>query len=130
MTLKDLLAFYMGMNEGVINMLEHYFEMSKSDAERSLELYRRFCFQTENVVAFLNSAKRHSHQLRSSIPHLKHAPLSLANALEEYLHETDFSKHEATSKLDTKEPGTTNSKENPVSVKEAPSPTAISLIHT
>ena len=124
MTLKDLLAFYMGMNEGVINMLEHYFEMSKSDAERSLELYRRFCFQTENVVAFLNSAKRHSHQLRSSIPHLKHAPLSLANALEEYLHETDFSKHEATSKLDTKEPGTTNSKENPVSVKEAPSPTA------
>ena len=124
MTLKDLLAFYMGMNEGVINMLEHYFEMSKSDAERSLELYRRFCFQTENVVAFLNSAKRHSHQLRSSIPHLKHAPLSLANALEEYLHETDFSKHEATPKLERKEPETTKSKENAVSVKEAPSPTA------
>lgn len=124
MTLKDLLAFYMGMNEGVINMLEHYFELSKSDAERSLELYRRFCFQTENVVAFLNSAKRHSHQLRSSIPHLKHAPLSLANALEEYLHETDFSKHEATPKLERKEPETTKSKENAVSVKEAPSPTA------
>lgn len=124
MTLKDLLAFYMGMNEGVINMLEHYFEMSKSDAERSLELYRRFCFQTENVVAFLNSAKRYSHQLRSSIPHLKHAPLSLANALEEYLHETDFSKHEATPKSGAKETGATVSKENDASVKEASSPAA------
>lgn len=98
MTLKDLFAYYMGMNEGIINMLEHYFEMSKPDAERSLELYRRFCFQTENVHAFLNAAKRHSHYLRSSIPNLKHAPLSLANALEEYLHETDFSKHESASK--------------------------------
>lgn len=124
MTLKDLLAFYMGMNEGVINMLEHYFEMSKSDAERSLELYRRFCFQTENVVAFLNSAKRYSHQLRSSIPHLKHAPLSLANALEEYLHETDFSKHEATLKSGTTGTGGTNSNENPTSVKETSSPSA------
>lgn len=68
--------------------------MSQKDASRALEIYRRFCFQTENFVAFLDAAKRQSSQLRNSIPTLKHAPLSLAKALEEYLHETDFSQHE------------------------------------
>ena len=90
MTLKDLLAHYMGMNEGIINMLEHYFDMSRKDAERSLELYKRFCWQTEKVVAFLNSSKRLSYSLRSAVPSLKHAPLSLAGALEEYLDDPNF----------------------------------------
>lgn len=83
---------------------EHYFEMSKKDATRSLEIYRRFCFQTENFVAFLDSAKRHSSQLRQSIPNLKHAPISLAKALEEYLHETDFSQHESSRQSEAKSP--------------------------
>ncbi len=90
MTLKDLLAIYTAINEGVINILEHYFEMAKSDAERALELYRRFCRQTENVVAFLNSAKKASHSLNLAIPSLKHAPVSLAGALEEYLRDPNF----------------------------------------
>ncbi|CDU25692.1 related to YAP1802-protein involved in clathrin cage assembly [Sporisorium scitamineum] len=90
MTLKDLLAIYTAINEGVINILEHYFEMAKSDAERALELYRRFCRQTENVVAFLNSAKKASHSLNLAIPSLKHAPVSLAGALEEYLKDPNF----------------------------------------
>lgn len=90
MTLKDLLAIYTAINEGVINILEHYFEMARSDAERSLELYRRFCRQTENVVAFLNSAKKASHSLNLAIPSLKHAPVSLAGALEEYLKDPNF----------------------------------------
>lgn len=90
MTLKDLLAHYMGTNEGIINMLEHYFDMNRKDAERSLELYRRFCWQTEKVVAFLDAARRKSYMLRSVIPSLNHAPLSLAGALEEYLNDPDF----------------------------------------
>lgn len=89
MTLKDLLTHYMGMNEGIINMLEHYFDMSRRDAERSLDLYKRFCWQTEKVVAFLDAARRLSYRLRAAIPSLNHAPVSLASALEEYLHGAD-----------------------------------------
>ncbi|KOS15624.1 anth-domain-containing protein [Malassezia pachydermatis] len=120
MILKDLMTFYMGMNEGIINMLEHYFEMSKPEAEHSLELYRRFCFQTENVLAFLDSTKKHSYQLRSAIPNLKHAPLSLANALEEYLHETDFSSHASKDKLktDRPKPAAMSEKETKISTLE------------
>ncbi|PWN48452.1 ANTH-domain-containing protein [Violaceomyces palustris] len=90
MALKDLLAVYTAINEGVINILEHYFEMAKSDAERALELYKRFCTQTEKVVAYLSSAKRSAYTLNVAIPNLKHAPVSLAGALEEYLNDPNF----------------------------------------
>ncbi|WFD04660.1 hypothetical protein MOBT1_003374 [Malassezia obtusa] len=93
MTLKDLLAHYMGINEGIINMLEHYFDMGRREAERSLELYKQFCWQTEKVVAFLDSSRRLSHSLRSAVPSLNHAPLSLAGALEEYLRDPNFEKN-------------------------------------
>lgn len=95
--------------------LEHYFEMSKNDATKSLEIYRRFCFQTENFVAFLDASKRHSSQLRHKIPNLKHAPLSLAKALEEYLHETDFDQHESSRQRNAK-----GSEEAPPKPQEEP----------
>ncbi|KAN0064562.1 hypothetical protein ACQY0O_002190 [Thecaphora frezii] len=90
MSLKDLLAMYTVINEGVINILEHYFEMAKTDAERALELYKRFCRQTEKVVAYLNSAKKAAFSLNIAIPSLRHAPVSLAGALEEYLNDPNF----------------------------------------
>ena len=93
MTLRDLLAIYMAQNEGVINILEHYFEMPRPQAERALELYKRFALQTERVVAFLDASRRSSYAMRSMIPTLKHAPLSLAGSLEEYLRDPNFEKN-------------------------------------
>ncbi|KAE8224567.1 hypothetical protein CF319_g2560 [Tilletia indica] len=90
MALKDLLDLYAAVNEGIINMLEHYFEMSKVDATAALKIYREFCNQTEKVVAYLTAARKYSHALRVAIPQLKHAPVSLAGALEEYLNDPNF----------------------------------------
>ncbi|KAK0557469.1 hypothetical protein OC846_000457 [Tilletia horrida] len=90
MALKDLLDLYASVNEGIINVLEHYFEMSKVDATSALKLYRDFCAQTEKVVAYLTAARKYSHALRVAIPQLKHAPISLAGALEEYLNDPNF----------------------------------------
>ncbi|WFD44797.1 hypothetical protein MPSI1_003468 [Malassezia psittaci] len=100
MTLKDLLAHYMGMNEGIINMLQHYFDMGRQDAQRSLDIYRKFCWQTEKVVAFLDSSSRSSPSLRSAIPSLNHAPLSLAGALEEYLNDPNFDQNRKNQRSD------------------------------
>ncbi|PWN90690.1 ANTH-domain-containing protein [Acaromyces ingoldii] len=93
MTLKDLLAIYSAINEGVINLLEHYFEMSKVDAERALDIYKRFCRHTEKVVAYLSGSKKASYSLNVPIPSLKHAPISLAGALQEYLEDPNFEKN-------------------------------------
>lgn len=64
--------------------------MSHTDAGRALELYKRFCRQTEKVVAYLSSARKVSHTINVPIPNLKHAPVSLAGALEEYLKDPNF----------------------------------------
>ena len=86
----DLLALYHVMNEGTINVLEHYFEMSKVDAERALGIYKTFSRQTEEVVSFLSIARQYENATRLEIPKLKHAPTSLTNSLEEYLNDPDF----------------------------------------
>lgn len=90
MSFKDVLAVYAGINEGVINMLEHYFEMAKTDAARALELYRRFVSQTEKVVGYLAQSRRVSASLGFQVPKLRHAPTGLATALQEYLQDPNF----------------------------------------
>ncbi|KAL6712552.1 hypothetical protein ACN47E_000429 [Coniothyrium glycines] len=86
----DLLVLFHVMNEGTINILEHYFELSKPDATRALATYRTFVKQTEAVVQYLSLARSHEHSTRLEIPKIKHAPTSLAASLEEYLNDKDF----------------------------------------
>ncbi|KAF9499345.1 ANTH-domain-containing protein [Pleurotus eryngii] len=90
MLVKDLLILFQAGNEGVINVLEHYFEMSHIDAEEALAIYRHFCNQTERVVEYLGVAKKLQNLLNVPIPNLKHAPVSLAGALQEYLDDPNF----------------------------------------
>ncbi|KAG8533179.1 uncharacterized protein KY384_001962 [Bacidia gigantensis] len=102
----DLLVLYGIMNEGTINVLgsllstfqvrsgltwvEHYFEMSKYDAQRALTIYKTFTKQTNMVVEFLGTARQYENATRLEIPKLKHAPTSLTSSLEEYLNDADF----------------------------------------
>ena len=88
MLVKDLLLLFQAVNEGVINVLgqlfpalldsrsntmaENYFEMSHVDASTSLKIYKRFCVQTEKVVAYLGVAKKMQNIINVSIPNLKH----------------------------------------------------------
>ncbi|ORX55723.1 ANTH-domain-containing protein [Hesseltinella vesiculosa] len=91
LVVEDLLTLFQAMNEGVVNILEHYFAMAKSDARLSLEIYRRFARQTEEVTAFLDRARKFQTEMHINIPVAKHAPLSLAAALEEYLNDLESS---------------------------------------
>ncbi|KAI4250203.1 MAG: hypothetical protein L6R40_000376 [Gallowayella cf. fulva] len=86
----DLLILFGIMNEGTINVLEHYFEMSKYDAERAFKIYKTFSKQTDQVVQFLSTARQYENATRLEIPKLKHAPTSLTSSLEEYLNDPDF----------------------------------------
>ncbi|KIV77904.1 hypothetical protein PV11_09680 [Exophiala sideris] len=86
----DLLELFKVMNEGTINVLEHYFEMSRPDAERALQIYKTFGRQTEQVVQYLSVARQYETSTRLEVPKLKHAPTTLTNSLEEYLNDPDF----------------------------------------
>jgi hypothetical protein len=72
------------------DLVEHYFELSKPDAKRALDIYRTFVKQTDLVVQYLSVARLHEHSTRLEIPKIKHAPTSLTQALEEYLNDKDF----------------------------------------
>ncbi|KAF8605957.1 ANTH-domain-containing protein [Ceratobasidium sp. AG-I] len=90
MMVKDLLVLFQATNEGVINVLEHYFEMSQVDAQNALKIYQHFCKQTERVVNYLGVAKKLENVLTVQIPNLRHAPVSLAKTLEEYIKDPNF----------------------------------------
>ncbi|KAK4512476.1 translation elongation factor EF-1 alpha [Mucor velutinosus] len=87
MVIEDLLALFQAVNEGVVNILEHYFEMNKADATTALNIYKTFAQQTELTIAYLNDARKLENDIQLAIPPIKHAPLSLAAALEEYLND-------------------------------------------
>lgn len=69
---------------------EHYFEMSKVDATQALKTYKIFCRQCEKVVAYLGVAKKLSSIINVNVPNLRHAPVSLAGSLQEYLDDPNF----------------------------------------
>ncbi|KAF4337498.1 hypothetical protein FBEOM_8596 [Fusarium beomiforme] len=89
----DLLALFQVLNQGLISILGHFFEMSKVDAERAMAIYRKFTKQTDYVVQYLSVARMHEHHTRVEVPKLKHAPVNLGRQLEEYLHDPDFEIH-------------------------------------
>ncbi|KAK3986907.1 ANTH domain-containing protein [Cladorrhinum sp. PSN332] len=89
----DLLALFQALNQGLINILGHFFELSKTDAERAMEIYRTFTRQTDFVIQYLSVARQYEHHTRVEIPKLKHAPTNLGRQLEEYLKDPDFEIH-------------------------------------
>ncbi|KAH0279823.1 ANTH-domain-containing protein, partial [Aureobasidium melanogenum] len=87
---KDLLDLFTAMNEAVMNILSHYFELSKPDAEHAIGIYKTFAKQTDQVVQYLSIARQYEHITKLEIPKIKHAPTSLANSLQEYIDDHDF----------------------------------------
>ncbi|ELR04848.1 hypothetical protein VC83_03649 [Pseudogymnoascus destructans] len=90
MLVLDLLALYHVINQAMIAILGQFFEMTKTDAQRALEIYRRFTKHTDLVVAYLGTARTYEHKTRVEVPKLKHAPVNLGKQLEDYLADPDF----------------------------------------
>lgn len=97
---QDLLALYNCLNEGIITLLEAFFELSHSDAERTLDLYKAFVDLTEDVVKYLKSGKA----VGLKIPVIKHITTKLIRSLEEHLR--DDQKNHSTFNNDTSKDGT------------------------
>ncbi|KAM9782258.1 phosphatidylinositol-binding clathrin assembly protein-like isoform 5-T5 [Syngnathus typhle] len=67
---KDSIRLFAAYNEGVINMLEKYFDMKKNQCKEALELYKTFLNRMTKLSEFLKVAE---------------APNSLLEALEQHL---------------------------------------------
>ncbi|CAF0978793.1 unnamed protein product [Rotaria magnacalcarata] len=82
--IKDLIRLYAAFNDGMINLLEKYFDMNKKQCREALDIYKKFLDRTDKVSNFLKVAET-SGMERSEIPDLSRAPSSLLEALENHL---------------------------------------------
>ncbi|XP_063710317.1 phosphatidylinositol-binding clathrin assembly protein LAP-like isoform X3 [Symsagittifera roscoffensis] len=81
---KDSIRLFASYNEGIINLLEKFFDMSsKKQCEQALNSYKKFLQQMENVGKFLKVAEEYGID-KGDIPDLTSAPSSLLDALESH----------------------------------------------
>lgn len=90
MLTADLISLYQTLNEAVLNILEHFFELSKFDAQRAYDIYILFTKLTDHVVSFLRTAKHLEKLTKCKVPTIKHAQTSLGSSLKEYIDDPDF----------------------------------------
>ncbi|CAH1976914.1 unnamed protein product [Acanthoscelides obtectus] len=81
---RDLIRLFACYNDGVINLLEKYFEMNKKQCREALDLYKKFLIRMDRVAEFLKVAENIGID-KGDIPDLTRAPNSLLDALEAHL---------------------------------------------
>ncbi|KAK8381671.1 hypothetical protein O3P69_018640 [Scylla paramamosain] len=81
---RDLIRLFACYNDGIINLLEKYFEMNKKQARDALDCYKKFLIRMDRVAEFLKVAESVGIE-KSDIPDLTKAPSSLLDALEAHL---------------------------------------------
>ncbi|KYO37820.1 hypothetical protein Y1Q_0004678 [Alligator mississippiensis] len=88
---KDAIRLFAAYNEGIINLLEKYFDMKKNQCKEGLDIYKKFLTRMTRISEFLKVAEQVGID-RGDIPDLSQAPSSLLDALEQHLASLDGKK--------------------------------------
>ncbi|XP_053201437.1 phosphatidylinositol-binding clathrin assembly protein LAP-like isoform X1 [Panonychus citri] len=81
---RDLIRLFACYNDGIINLLEKFFDMNKKQCRDALEIYKKFLIRMDRVAEFLKVAENVGID-KGEIPDLTKAPSSLLEALEQHL---------------------------------------------
>ncbi|KAM8899169.1 phosphatidylinositol binding clathrin assembly protein a isoform 9-T9 [Spinachia spinachia] len=85
---KDAIRLFAAYNEGIINLLEKYFDMRKVQCKEGLDIYKKFLTRMTRISEFLKVAEQVGID-RGDIPDLSQftvcTPSSLLDALEQHL---------------------------------------------
>ncbi|XP_052529460.1 phosphatidylinositol-binding clathrin assembly protein-like isoform X6 [Tympanuchus pallidicinctus] len=83
---KDSIRLFAAYNEGIINLLEKYFDMKKNQCKEGLDMYKKFLSRMTKLSEFLKVAEQVGID-QGDIPDLTQvsAPSSLLEALEQHL---------------------------------------------
>ncbi|CAL8357688.1 unnamed protein product, partial [Arctogadus glacialis] len=84
MLFKDLIKLYACYNDGIINLLEKFFQMKRSQCKDGLEIYKRFLTRMTCVSEFFKVAQQMGID-KNDIPEHTQAPQSLLESLETHL---------------------------------------------
>uniref|UniRef100_A0A8C5QD12 Synaptosome associated protein 91 n=1 Tax=Leptobrachium leishanense TaxID=445787 RepID=A0A8C5QD12_9ANUR len=110
---KDLIKLFACYNDGIINLLEKFFEMKKGQCKEALEIYKRFLTRMTRVSEFMKIAEQVGID-KGDIPDLAQddiadepAPSSLMETLEQHLNTLEGRKPGSGSPLGKSSPATT-----------------------
>ncbi|KAL6874150.1 hypothetical protein ACP4OV_014232 [Aristida adscensionis] len=87
LVLKESFKIYCSINDGIINLVDMYFEMPKYDAIKALEIYKRAGQQAEKLSAFYDHCKHLELARTFQFPTLRQPPPSFLVTMEEYIRE-------------------------------------------
>ncbi|KAJ8750916.1 hypothetical protein K2173_016097 [Erythroxylum novogranatense] len=87
LVLKESFKIYCAINDGIINLVDMFFEMSRHDAVKALNIYKRAGQQAENLAEFYEYCKGLELARNFQFPVLRQPPPSFLATMEEYIKE-------------------------------------------
>ncbi|KAA0720735.1 AP180 91 kDa synaptosomal-associated protein Clathrin coat-associated protein [Triplophysa tibetana] len=90
---KDLIKLFASYNDGIINLLEKYFKMKRSECKESLEIYKKFLTRVTKISEFMKIAEQVGVD-KNDIPDISYAPSSILESLETHMNSLEGKKGE------------------------------------
>ncbi|KAL7246457.1 hypothetical protein ACSBR2_001537 [Camellia fascicularis] len=87
LVLKESFKIYCAINDGIINLVDMFFDMTKHDAVKALNIYKRAGRQAENLADFYDFCKGLDLARNFQFPTLGQPPPSFIATMEEYIKE-------------------------------------------
>lgn len=85
LVLKESIRIYQAINDGMINLVDKFFEMQRFDAIKALEIYKRGGQQTERLSEFYDACKGLEFSRSMKFPPLEQPPPSFLTSMEQYV---------------------------------------------
>ncbi|ESW10769.1 hypothetical protein PHAVU_009G236300 [Phaseolus vulgaris] len=122
LVLKESFKIYCALNDGIINLVDMFFDMTRHDAVKALNIYKRAGQQAENLADFYEYCKGLELARNFQFPTLRQPPPSFLATMEEYIREApqtgyvnkrlEYQENEESSKEDSESSETEDPQEN------------------
>ncbi|KAJ8770089.1 hypothetical protein K2173_010134 [Erythroxylum novogranatense] len=87
LVLKESFKIYCAINDGIINLVDKFFEMPRHEAVKALDVYKRAGQQAANLSDFYEICKGLQLARNFQFPVLREPPQSFLTTMEEYIKE-------------------------------------------
>ncbi|KAJ0968695.1 hypothetical protein J5N97_021572 [Dioscorea zingiberensis] len=122
LVLKESFKIYCAINDGIINLVDMFFDMSRYDAIKALEIYKRAGQQAENLADFYEFCKGLELARNFQFPTLRQPPPSFLATMEEYVREAPRFGSTSSKALEYQETNLLTYKEEEAPPPESPKP--------
>lgn len=85
LVLKESFKLYCAINDGIINLLDKFFEMQRHEAMKALDIYRRAAQQADKLSEFYDICKNLELARNFQFPSLAQPPQTFLATMEEYV---------------------------------------------